>query len=62
MFKKKVSMKGYRGIFTLGKTFAQMDEDGSGSISRAEFEKGCRDFKINDISSEDIGKIFAAFD
>lgn len=38
-----------------------MDDDGSKSLSRQEFEKACRDFKV-EIASEDIGTVFAAFD
>ena len=38
-----------------------MDDDGSKSLSRQEFEKACRDFKM-EISSEDIGTLFQAFD
>ena len=38
-----------------------MDDDNSKTLSRAEFEKACRDFKT-EMSSEDIGNIFAAFD
>ena len=38
-----------------------MDDDNSGSLSRAEFEKACRDFKT-DMSSEDIGAVFNVFD
>jgi Ca2+-binding EF-hand superfamily protein len=38
-----------------------MDDDGSKSLSRQEFEKACRDFKA-EIPSEDIGTLFAAFD
>lgn len=38
-----------------------MDDDGSHSLSRSEFEKACRDFKL-EITSEDIGTLFAGFD
>ena len=38
-----------------------MDDDGSHSLSRSEFEKACRDFKL-EITSEDIGTMFAGFD
>ena len=38
-----------------------MDDDGSKSLDRGEFEKACRDFKI-DVNSEDISLLFAAFD
>ena len=38
-----------------------MDDDNSGHLSRAEFEKACRDFKT-DMTSEDIGAVFNVFD
>lgn len=38
-----------------------MDDDGSKTLSKAEFEKACRDFKT-DISSVDVGLLFNAFD
>lgn len=38
-----------------------MDDDNSNTLSRAEFEKACRDFKT-DMSSEDTGVLFSAFD
>jgi Ca2+-binding EF-hand superfamily protein len=38
-----------------------MDDDGSKSLNRMEFEKACKDFKI-DITQQDIGTLFAAFD
>ena len=38
-----------------------MDDDNSKSLSRPEFEKACRDFKM-EISSDDISVIFNAFD
>ncbi len=38
-----------------------MDDDGSKSLSKPEFEKACRDFKV-EITSEDIGTLFGAFD
>jgi Ca2+-binding EF-hand superfamily protein len=38
-----------------------MDDDGSHTLSRSEFEKACRDFKL-EITSEDIGTMFGGFD
>lgn len=38
-----------------------MDDDDSKTLQRAEFEKACRDFKV-EITSEDIGTLFGAFD
>lgn len=50
-----------RGIFGLGRLFRIMDDDQSRTLSRAEFEKACRDFKT-ELSAEDIGTLFGAFD
>ena len=38
-----------------------MDDDRSKSLSRYEFEKACREYKM-EISSDDIGLLFQAFD
>ncbi len=38
-----------------------MDDDRSKSLSRSEFEKAVRDFKMK-IPAEDIGQVFQAFD
>lgn len=38
-----------------------MDDDGSKTLSRPEFEKACRDFKL-EITSDDISTLFSAFD
>ncbi len=38
-----------------------MDDDGSKCLSKPEFEKACRDFKI-DLSSDDAGLVFQVFD
>lgn len=60
-FRKKVQQRGVKGIFSLGRLFRIMDDDNSGHLSRAEFEKACRDFKT-EMSSEDIGAVFNVFD
>lgn len=60
-FRKKVTQRGAKGIIGLGRLFRIMDDDGSRTLSRAEFEKACRDFKT-DMSSEDVGNLFHAFD
>lgn len=38
-----------------------MDDDGSKSLSRAEFEKACRDFKL-EMTTDDVSLMFSAFD
>lgn len=61
VFRKKVTQRGARGLFGLARLFKIMDDDNSKTLSRAEFEKACRDFKT-EMSSEDVGAIFYAFD
>jgi len=48
-------------VIGLGRLFRVMDDDNSRTLSRAEFEKACRDFKT-DMSSEDVGALFSVFD
>ncbi len=60
-FRKRIQQRGVRGIFGIGRVFRIMDDDGSKTLSRAEFEKACRDFKV-EMSSVDIGTLFGAFD
>jgi len=60
-FRKKVTQRGPKGIIGLARLFRIMDDDNSRSLSRAEFEKACRDFKT-EMSSEDVGALFTAFD
>ena len=38
-----------------------MDDDNSKSLSKAEFEGACKDFRV-DIPAEDLGVLFNAFD
>lgn len=38
-----------------------MDDDGSKTLSKGEFEKACRDFKL-EMNSEDVGVMFSGFD
>jgi len=61
VFRKKILSRGAKGIIGLQRIFKIMDDDNSKSLNRYEFEKACRDFKI-DISSEDIGTLYNAFD
>jgi Ca2+-binding EF-hand superfamily protein len=61
VFRKKVQARGTKGIFSLGRLFRIMDDNDSKTLSRAEFEKACRDFKA-ELSSEDILTLFGAFD
>jgi Ca2+-binding EF-hand superfamily protein len=60
-FRKKITQRGVKGVFSLGRLFRIMDDDNSGALSRAEFEKACRDFKT-DLTSEEVGALFNVFD
>lgn len=60
-FRKKVVQRGARGIIGLQRVFKIMDDDRSHSLSRPEFEKACREYKL-EITSDDIGTLFQAFD
>jgi len=61
VFRKKILQRGAKGIIGLQRVFKIIDDDGSHSLSRQEFEKACRDFKM-EITSDDIGTLFQAFD
>ena len=61
IFRRKVLQRGAKGIIGLQRIFKIMDDDGSKSLSKQEFEKACRDFKA-EIAPEDIGVLFSAFD
>ena len=61
VFRKKILQRGAKGIIGLQRIFKIMDDDNSKSLCRAEFEKACRDFKI-EIPADDIGTVFNAFD
>jgi Ca2+-binding EF-hand superfamily protein len=60
-FRKKIVQRGARGIVGLQRIFKIMDDDGSKSLNRMEFDKACRDFKV-DITTQDLGVLFQAFD
>ncbi len=61
VFRKKILQRGCKGIIGLQRVFKIMDDDGSRTLSRGEFEKACRDFKL-ELTSEDIGTMFGGFD
>ncbi len=61
VFRKKIIQRGARGIIGLQRSFKIMDDDRSNSLSRSEFEKACKDYKIA-MNSDDIGTLFNAFD
>jgi hypothetical protein len=57
VFRKKILQRGCKGILGLSRIFKIMDDDGSKTLSKAEFEKACRDFKL-EMTGEDIGTMF----
>lgn len=57
--------RGSAGILGFGKVFRRMDDDGSGSLSFAEFDKGLHDSGFvgeEALSRSDIQQLFAQFD
>ena len=61
VFRQKILSRGAKGIIGLQRIFKIMDDDNSKSLNRQEFEKACREFKMQ-MTSEDMGILFAAFD
>ena len=61
IFRDKIKARGARGIVGIQRLFKIMDDDGSRSLSEAEFAKACQNFKIG-ISEENIPVLFRAFD
>jgi len=57
IFRRKVLQRGARGIIGLQRIFKIMDDDGSKTLSKQEFEKACREFKA-EIAPEDVGILF----
>lgn len=61
LFREKIKGRGARGMMGIQRLFKIMDDDGSHSLSEAEFAKACQNFKIG-ISEENIPVLFRAFD
>lgn len=61
IFRKKILQRGAKGVIGMQRIFKIMDDDNSGSLSKQEFEKACRDFKV-EIPLEDVTTLFHAFD
>ena len=61
IFREKIKGRGARGIVGIQRLFKIMDDDGSRSLSLAEFMKACQNFKIG-ISDDNIPILFNAFD
>lgn len=54
-------LRGANGIHGFGRMFKIMDDDGSRSLSREEFKKGCHDYGC-DLSAEEFDTLFSEID
>nr|CAH8873858.1 unnamed protein product [Trichobilharzia regenti] len=54
-------LRGANGIYGFGRQFRIMDDDGSKSLSKEEFKKGCHDFGCN-LSPEEVDELFNSLD
>ena len=61
LFRGKIMGRGARGIVGIQRIFKIMDDDGSRTLSLAEFTKAVKDFKVG-ISEENCPVLFEAFD
>jgi Ca2+-binding EF-hand superfamily protein len=59
--RERIAARGARGIQGIGKKFKIADDDRSGSLNRAEFEKAMHDFRIG-LSKEEVKRAFDKFD
>lgn len=60
-FRKELAKRGAKGVVGVMKEFRLMDEDGSGSLSLAEFRKGCLQFGIC-LGEHEIVRLFNGID
>lgn len=60
-FKEKLQQRGVRGIFSLGRLFRNIDDDGSHSINLAEFSKVCNEFRL-EFSKQELQSVFNFID
>jgi len=59
--RNKLQQRGARGIFSLGRLFRNIDDDGSRSINLQEFTKVCNEFRM-DYSQKEIQAVFNFID
>ena len=59
--KEQLASRGARGMIGLQRKFKIMDDDGSQSLSRAEFKKGMTECAL-DLSDEELNALFQYFD
>lgn len=57
----KLQQRGVRGIFSLGRLFRNIDDDGSRSISLSEFTKVCNEFRM-EFSQRELQDVFNYID
>jgi Ca2+-binding EF-hand superfamily protein len=57
----RLAARGARGIIGIGRSFRIMDDDNSRSLSKAEFKKACRDYRL-DIDDQEVDTLFTAID
>ena len=60
-FKDKIAARGARGFLGLQRLFKIIDDDNSKSLSRAEFLKCLKDFRL-DFSTTESNRLFDGFD
>ena len=59
--RNKLQQRGVRGIFSLGRLFRNIDDDGSRSINLQEFSKVCNEFRM-DYEKKDVQAVFNYID
>jgi Ca2+-binding EF-hand superfamily protein len=60
-FRSKLAARGSRGIIGIGRQFKIIDDDNSGMLSLGEFQKACKDFRV-DMEPGDVQMLFNAID
>jgi Ca2+-binding EF-hand superfamily protein len=60
-FREKMAQRGARGIMGLKRIFKIMDDDSSGYLDRAEFNKALKDYRVS-VTQEEGGRLFSLFD
>ena len=60
--KTELKSRGAHGIHGLGRKFKIMDDDGSKSLSMAEFKKAMNECNLKDLNDSDLRTLFNHFD
>jgi len=61
VFRDKVAARGTRGIFSMGRMFRIVDDDGSRTLSRSEWAKCLKDYRM-DMNEDEGETLFKVFD